>query len=407
MKKVLILCDAFPPAFAPRMGYLVKYLKESGWQAVAITEEIPQKPFTFLKGICETLFVDYYKDAKSPIHRQYLFLMEFLFGKKNKQLYQLALTQTQKHHFDLILCSTYRSFPLDAARKLSKETGLPLIVDLRDIVEQFSGYEMFAQKLPSIPLIRDVVGWILKKRSFWERNAALKAASHVTTVSPWHVETLKKFNPNTSLIYNGYDPEFFYPAPVRNSQFTITYTGRLISLAVRNPDLFFLAVKRLSDEGIFSANECRIQWYIDEVSQELLRVEACKYGLEEYMDYPGYVSGSEIPKVLNQSSVLLVLANKSAGNGPKGIMTTKLFESLAVERPLLCVRSDEDCLEAVIKKTNIGLAARTEQEAYDFLKHHYLQWKSTGLTYIDVNHKEVKNFSRKEQALQFLRLFDL
>ena len=48
MKRVLILCDLFPPAFAPRMGYLCKYMKRAGWQPVVVTEEIPENMFAFL-----------------------------------------------------------------------------------------------------------------------------------------------------------------------------------------------------------------------------------------------------------------------------------------------------------------------------------------------------------------------
>lgn len=77
-----------------------------------------------------------------------------------------------------------------------------------------------------------------------------------------------------------------------------------------------------------------------------------------------YVPASEIPGVLNRSSILLQLANTFASDGPKGFMTTKLFESMAVGKPLLCVKSDESCLEATIRNTRSGLAARTAEEAF-------------------------------------------
>ena len=36
-KKVLIVCDMFPPAFGPRMGYLCKYMRQAGWNPVVVT----------------------------------------------------------------------------------------------------------------------------------------------------------------------------------------------------------------------------------------------------------------------------------------------------------------------------------------------------------------------------------
>ena len=77
---------------------------------------------------------------------------------------------------------------------------------------------------------------------------------------------------------------------------------------------------------------------------------ATAYPVARYMDFFDYVPASEIPGVLNHSSILLQLANTFASNGPKGFMTTKLFESMAVE-PLLCVKSDESYLEETIRIT--------------------------------------------------------
>ena len=47
--KILILCDMFPPAFGPRMGYLCKYMRRAGWEPVVVTEQIDDSTFSFLK----------------------------------------------------------------------------------------------------------------------------------------------------------------------------------------------------------------------------------------------------------------------------------------------------------------------------------------------------------------------
>lgn len=86
-------------------------------------------------------------------------------------------------------------------------------------------------------------------------------------------------------------------------------------------------------------------------------------------------------------------------------MTTKLFESMAVGKPLLCVKSDESCLEATIRETRSGLAARTAEEAYRFILHHYRFWQDNGYTHVDTDKEIVERFSRKKQAEQFMRIF--
>jgi Glycosyltransferase len=407
MKKVLIICDLFPPAFGPRMGYLAKYLKSYGWTPVIVTEKVNEETFRFMEKSFDVTYVDYYENTRFiKIKWFFIVLASILFGYKNSKIYKAAIALTKQHKFDIILSSTYRSFPSQAAVNIARETGLPLVVDIRDIVEQFPGDEFIAHSLPRIPLITPFIVSIFRRISIRERNDVLKKADEVTTVSVWHVDMLKKYNPNVSLIYNGFDPELFYPVKTKTEKFIITHTGRLLSLAMRDPELFFKAITRLSKENILSPDTCRIQWYVDSHSESLIRGESKKHSLDDYMDYMGYVSGSEIPNILNNSSVLLLLANKNGEDGPRGIMGTKTFEYLATEKPILCVRSDEDCLEALVKETNTGIAARTEDEVYNFLKYHHKQWQENGYTQNEAIYEKVNAYSRKEQASQFVAIFE-
>jgi glycosyltransferase involved in cell wall biosynthesis len=355
----------------------------------------------------ELVAVDFYKNAKNNKWRwARVFLGELFFRYKSRRLYQAAMELAQQQRFNLVLCSTYRSFPLTTARMAAHSLYLPLVVDIRDIIEQYTGYEFITQPLPNIPGVKQVIARLFKRASLRERNRALRKADQVVTISPWHVEVLKQYNEKTSLIYNGYDPEWFYPDSIRTEQFIISYTGRLLSLTMRNPAFFLEAFKRLVDEGLFHTEKVRIVWYVDRESEALLKVEGEKYGILPFMDFKGYVPASEIPQVLNRSSVVLLLTNKADEQGPKGVMTTKFFEFLAVEKPILCVRSDEDCLERVIRETNAGVAARNVEEAYLFLKGCYTEWLQTGTTRAKVVREKAIAFSRKEQAAQFIRIFD-
>lgn len=179
----------------------------------------------------------------------------------------------------------------------------------------------------------------------------------------------------------------------------------MISLATRDPRLLFEAVSRLDHEKLIDPDQFRIQWYVDAGSKAIIMQAATAYPVARYMDFFDYVPASEIPGVLNRSSILLQLANTFASDGPKGFMTTKLFESMAVGKPLLCVKSDESCLEATIRNTRSGLAARTAEEAFRFILHHYQFWQDNGYTHINTDKEAVERFSRKKQAEQFMRIF--
>jgi hypothetical protein len=166
-------------------------------------------------------------------------------------------------------------------------------------------------------------------------------------------------------------------------------------------------VKILVEEEIINADTFRIRWFTDKKSEEIIANELKKYPLiKEYNGFYGNVSASDVPKVLNSSSVLLLLTNKSGNGGPNGVMTTKFFEALAVRKPILCVRGDEGCLEEAINKTRSGLSAHNVEEVYAFLKEQFLSWKTGKHVPYNFNNEEITKFSRSEQALQFISIFE-
>ncbi len=408
-KKVLILADLFPPAFGPRMGYLCKYIRMYGWQPRVVAEAVPEQTFRFLAGECPVSYVSFYT-ARAGWGRKFqwlgVLLMDACFGYKNRRMYREAEKILREESFDAVLCSTYRTFPLPAAARLARAYRLPLVADLRDIIEQYTGNEFISHSLPSCLGLGKLVAAAFRRKSLRTRNRALRAADYVTTVSPWHVETLQMYNTNTKLIYNGFDPELFFPEPIPTRQFTITYTGRLLSTTMRDPGLLFEALAELKARKILSEADCRVNWYVDEASWNILRAEAEKAGVEAFMEYKGYVPAEAVPGVLNASSVLLLLTNKAAGAGPKGVMTTKFFESLAVEKPVLCIRSDEGCLEAAIRDARAGLAARSRKEVCDFLETYYREWKEKGYTCSRIRPEVLQTYSRREQAGMFAAILD-
>ena len=410
MKRLLILCDMFPPAFAPRMGYLCKYLSRAGWEVDVVTERIPDQTFSFLEGYATRVHtVDFYT-AKRPWLRkaQWLatMLLDLLFHYKDRKMRQVATDVIHKYSCQAVLGCTYRTFPLPAAAAVAKHFGLPFIADLRDIVEQYAGEEFIAHPLPLPRWLKQPLHRFFKQRLLTDRNRALQQATAVTTVSPWHTQTLSAFNPNTHLIYNGFDPELFYPDPQPNKCFTITYTGRLHSVALQDPTLLFEALQTLDQAKQIDAKRFQVVWYTDAHSRTIIEQEAARWQVGNYMAYHDYVPATAIPQVLNQSAILLVLTNKAGQGGPQGILTTKFFEYLSVEKPILCVRSDEGNLAAVIQSSQAGIAATESQEVCHFLLRHYQQWQQQGYTKASANQEILKQFSRKEQANQFARLIE-
>ena len=392
-KQILILCEAIaPPAFTPRVLTLAQYLQHQGWQCTILTEECEQQAFN--TDICPIYQMPAYHNL----------LADKLFYAKDKALYRYAVAHLDMSRFDLIFCSTYYYFPLLAAKQLAQRYHLPLVVDLRDIAEQWGNQPYFTRRLTPCKVLDYCIGKLYERKQLRLRNRILHFANAVTSVSPWHQQLLEQYNPHTHLIYNGYDEQHFVAKDVKTPFFQIAYLGKLYSTSLRDPRLLFAALQSLLAQGLIDPQLLRVRFHIDPDGQAQLHQLLQSYNLNQVIDIQGYIPRSEILDVMHQSSVLLVLTTQSTPQGTHGIMGTKFFENIGVEKPVLCVRSDEECLAQVIAQTTAGLAATTVEEVEHFLLNKYNEWLCNGYTRQAVTNKYL--FSRQHQAEQFIHIFN-
>ena len=145
-------------------------------------------------------------------------------------------------------------------------------------------------------------------------------------------------------------------------------------------------------------------FHVDGKGKEQLNELVKEYQISSVVDIQGYIPRTEIVNVMHLSSILLVLTTRSTENGTHGIMGTKFFENMGVEKPILCVRSDEECLAQVISETQAGLAATEVEQVKAFVTEKYQEWKKNGFTRQTAKNKEL--FTRQRQAEQFVEMFE-
>ena len=398
-KRILLLMDApTAPLFAPRMRYLISNLVKRGWQFVVISEKMPDTDFHFED--CRHLLFPYYKDRSVRCNRL-LWIADKLFNLKEHRFLRFIKKQIQPSEVDCILCSSFHTFPLPTAARLAAQWHLPLIADLRDIAEQW-GDTPYMQHPIRTPFasVNKCLHHVYTRLSIRHRNKALETASSIITVSPWHQKVLQHLHPSVHLIYNGYDEHAFIPENIPSDTFHITYTGKIYDVQLRNPLLLFQALEAMSKQGVLPEH-LRVDFYCEEGIHAKLSELAKRYHIEDRIHIDGFVSNRQILQLLHVSSICLILTNKASENGPHGIMTTKFFEALGVEKPVLCVPSDEACLADVIRQTNAGIAATTVEQIQAFIQDKYAEWQTNGFTRQAVCMDEKQRFSRKYQAKQF------
>ena len=396
-RKILIVTDSFPPNFAPRMGLLSYHLEKMGWDVTIISEDNSEIHYN-LPNLPKKVYRYNYQANASKTEYYLKSALNLIYDHKTNSFLNKFYKEIKNEYFDLVLCSTFNEFPLNLAYKISKKLNIPLLCDIRDLAEQF-GSKIYDTNGQTHNYIGRYFTNLLRKRRIQRRNYVLKKANAITTISPWHLDFIKRYNKNVYLIYNGFSEKDFIAKEVKSNSFNIVYTGRLLDLNTRNPELLFNAIEELKLEKL------RIVWYVDKTSKEIISKELENYPITKSIsEINNLVPVSAIPNLLNESSIILVLTNKSTEDGPKGIMTTKFFEAIGVEKPVLCVRSDEGCLSQVIKETNAGLAATNVEEVKSFITKKYKEWENNGFTRQEIVSRE--KFSRENQAKKFVEIFN-
>lgn len=368
-KSVLILCEAIePPAYSPRVMSLKRYLDEAGWKVTLLAE-----PTTMRSG------KKAWENLPSFREQRYLHYVE-----------QNIAGQS----FDLVFCSTYHYFPLQTAGKIAKQLRCPLVTDLRDIREQWGSQGFYTHSL-SCAWLDKIAKRLFDSYHLSQRNRVLRQAAAVTTVSPWHQQTLSRFNPHCHCIYNGYDENELRPLNVLSSSFRIVYLGQLHSLEKRDPRMLFEALSQLPMHDI------KVDFYTGNECADELKKLAQHYHVN--LTIHDYVPREQIGTIMQQASILLILGQKAHPQGTHGIMTTKFFEGLGVEKPQLLIESDGECLAQAFEYTHAGLAATTVDEVKHFISDRYHEWLTKGVTRQAVQHKS--EFTRQHQAQQFEQIF--
>ena len=389
--RILILCQPIdPPAFAPRLMTLVRHLIGIGWHCEIATEDSSK---ALIPDICPVHILPKYQH----------YFIEKLFGGKERAFFHFVQKELDIYSFDLIFCASYYFFPLRAAYWLAEKYQKPLVVDLRDIAEQWGTINYHTHSFSSISFINRIAQKCYTKLNMHHRNQILRKATAVTTVSPWHQQWLAQYNSRTHLIYNGYDEHIYYPQSISSDTFQITFLGKYYPHYKTCPIPLFQAINNLLNHCLIAQDKTLINFYTTKEGMDDFYTIAKEYGMEKIVRLHGYISPKEAIEKMQESSVMLVFTTSSRPNGPYGMMGTKFYEILGIEKPCLCLVSDEGCLADAIEKTNAGLAATTTEEVEQFILEKYHEWQEKGFTRQPVKNKE--QFTRQHEAQQFEELF--
>ncbi len=426
MKRVLIITYYWPPSGGGgvmRWLKMSKYLPEFGWNPVVYTPENPDasvrdeslsaeihpateiiktpiwepygifRKFTGIKKE-EKLAVGFISDASSGNWKNRLSVFvrgNFLIPDPRKfwvkPSVKFLTAYLEKKPVDLIVSTGPPHSMHLIALALKKKLNIPWIADFRDPWTDIYFYDKLH---------------LTRRGDKKHRKLELKVlenADFVTTVSPDWAKILKKTPAiKVKLINNGYDHVDFEDLNVTpDADFSIAHFGVLNG--DRNPTILWKALGELCKEDSEFKNLLKIR--LIGQADGLIIHEIEENGLGGNLVQIGYLPHREGLRELAKSKILL-LPNIIASN-VKGVIPGKMYEYMALKRPILAVGKTDSDIAGIISETQAGIAV--EFDDFDAmkqaLKNFFELYKENKL---EIQPVGVEQYSRKNLAKKFVAL---
>jgi len=228
----------------------------------------------------------------------------------------------RKKDYDLIYVSLGPFSSGLGAYRLSRDSGIPLAVDMRDYWNLLSDYELQGTALHR--------AWSRR----WERRI-YQHAKLIVAATRGIATDIDAIAPGCSqkaiTVYNGWDEEDFHALrPSGASQgFVLSYFGNVY--ARRSLSKFFEAVRILREQGMLPEGTS-IRLYGNFFRETIAEVEDS--GIKDIVLIIPQLDHRDALQAMLDSDVLLLVLNSS---GPRGTLSSKVFEYLRAQRPILAM----------------------------------------------------------------------
>ena len=409
MPKVLIIAYYFPPAGGAgvqRTLKFVKYLPEFGWEPVILT--VNHKEARLLDPYLETEIPMSIPVFRTPAWllpsrlpwRVRSFVARWLFIVDEQVGWlPFAIAQGRKILWEDTFQALYTtSVPYSdhlIGYRIKKEFRLPWVADFRD-----AWIGDFSTTFPTR----------------WHKNFACRleqsivtTAERVTVVSEPIRQGLLRRHPDLTadkvlVLPNGYDPADFQGLeslkPDANQAFTITYSGSFY-IKNRTPDSFLRAVKLAIDKGGIPRHKIHIR-FVGNIGWKV-RVMIETLGMDDVVETTGYVDHRRSINYLMRSDLLLLIVG--TGPGSEGVMTGKIFEYLASQKPILALAPDGVAAD-LIRETQAGIVVDSNdvEGIARCLTETYYKWENANLT-TNSNIRLIQRYDRHKLTQKLASIF--
>ncbi len=376
--KVLIITYYWCPSGGSgvqRWIKFVKYLSQLGWQPTVYVPENPEYPSvdnSFEKDIPNDVRI-----IKKPIWEPYNIYRTLLGKKKQKITSGFISAKEGKSWKDKLAIAIRGNFLIPDPRKFWVNPSVRFLRkyvienNIDTVITTGPPHSMhligmgLKKALPSVRWIADFrdpwteivyfkdlhLTYFAKKYHQYLEKKVLQRADDVIVVSKQMQQDFRRLGKDTIIITNGFDTDDYSNITDKKEDnfFTISHIGTLTEN--QNPYKLWEVLSEICKQNTDFKQKLRIR-LVGKVDFSVF-AEIKKYDLEDNLSFSDYIPHSEVIEEQQKADVLLLLLvhNRQVA---KGILTGKLFEYLAVKRPLLAIGNTESDVADVLRETQVG-----------------------------------------------------
>mgnify|MGYP003574946104 CR=1 FL=1 len=360
-------------------------------------KKIFEIPIVFKKGIIQKTYA--FLQKRNAYAAKLFFILHYCFTRKEVlDFKENAFLYFQKEKVEFgkndIIFATHPTLSVQSlGSELKKKYGSKLILEYRD--PGVFGYKLIFEK-----------AWMAKARKIFLKNKEqrnLERADLIITIS----QSLKNFFPEKyhrkiHIIKNGFDSKLISYEKIANSkeQFILTYLGTIYDEQLSD-HTFFVALRKFIDKYAIGPQHFKLR-FIGSADSIRLKKVIEHFELDNYCNISAKMEIEKIYSNLYDTSMFLHLRYGER----REIITSKQYEYLAFQKPILLPVNDHGDLEESIKKYDAGFVCNSENEIIDVLKMSIDNHFNGNPKRIGRTEEELYDLSRQGQEEKLLKLIN-
>ncbi|HOY37843.1 MAG TPA: hypothetical protein PLK75_00955 [Bacteroidales bacterium] len=292
-------------------------------------------------------------------------------------LFRQADTFLKTNHADIIIATGEPFILFKYASILSKKYNIPWIADYRDC---WSNNQNLGK-------IEKFVYSLFEKRF-------VKSSKCIVTVSNGYVNKIKDASrhPDIRVVYNGYWTELIDEPcnKLKKDYFELLYTGTIYPY--QNLEMFISGFRNFitnQPDAKISISFIGLEFFPEQVK----RLQNLIVGIENYFATTPRMQLSDSFASMKNADAFLMLASKKRFQ-----LYAKVFEYIAIKKPVLMVVDDGNEVSRFLRDVNIGYFTNSEEDVCLHLTNLYNMWLNNELPMYDYS---AEKFSRQVQAEKY------